>query len=413
MKTNQNYSLRFMIKQSKAKNGKAPIYCRINVNGKIAEISMKRYIESDKWIGKVGMVKGNSEQSRNINTYLSNVANEIDKHYNHLISLNLLITADSIKNSFLGIKEKERTLLEVFKYHNNQVENLIGIDVVKATHTKFETVMKKVKLFILKEYNRTDINLNEINHKFIADFEYYLKVDQKIAHNTTMKYIQCLGKVINMAVSNDWMIKNPFSNFTCTFKKVVREVLSEEEIQILSKKVFFIERLTEVRDIFLFCCYTGYAFADVEKLTYNHITTGIDGEKWIYTYRKKTKIKSNVPLLPPALEIIERYKEHPYCIANKKLLPVKSNQKMNAYLKEVADLCGIHKNLTMHIARHTFATTVTLSNGVPIETVSRLLGHSKLATTQIYAQVLEHKVSEDMGKLKNKLAEKTINITGT
>ena len=219
-----------------------------------------------------------------------------------------------------------------------------------------------------------------------------------------MKYIRNLKKVINIAVVNDWLAKDPFASFKCSNKKVIREILTEHELILLAEKQFTIQRLDEVRDIFLFCCYTGYAFVDVEKLTPNNLIRNISGELWIYTNRQKTGTASNVPLLEPALQIVQKYKKHPYCELKGRLLPVKSNQKMNAYLKEIADVCGIKKKLTMHIARHTFATTVTLSNGVPIETVSKLLGHTKLATTQIYAKVMEHKVSADMISLDEKLS---------
>lgn len=199
-----------------------------------------------------------------------------------------------------------------------------------------------------------------------------------------------------MAIANEWLKTNPFSNFKCSTKKVIREILTQTEIDKIAQKNLDIERLDEVRDIFLFCCYTGYAFVDVEALTVDDVVIGIDGVKWIHTHRKKTGTQSNVPLLMPALQIIEKYKNHPCQEIQQKLLPVKSNQKMNAYLKEIAALCNINKPLTMHIARHTFATTITLSNNVPIETVSKLLGHTKLATTQIYAQVLDTKISKDM-----------------
>ncbi len=349
------------------------------------------------------MAKGNSEEIRTLNAYLDMVKGEIHKHYNRLLASDKFISADTVKNSYLGLGEKQRSLIETFQYHNDQMKELIGVDVVKATHTKFETVLKKLKLYLKKHYKRSDVMLQELDHKFVVDFEYFLKIDQEIGHNTVMKYIRNLKKVLNMAVMNDWITKNPFSGFKCSTKKVKREILTEKELQALTEKEFTIQRLEEVRDIFLFCCYTGYAFVDVDKLTSNDVALGIDGGKWIFTNRKKTGTTSNVPLLPPAQEIIEKYADHPYCISKGKLLPVKSNQKMNAYLKEVADLCGITKKLTMHISRHTFATTVTLSNGVPIETVSRLLGHTKLATTQIYAKVLEHKVSSDMTDLSQKL----------
>lgn len=398
------------------KNNMAPIYCRITIRGKRAEISMKRFIDPAKWLSSSGTAKGNSEESRTVNSYLDLVKGDIYRHYVQLTSMDKYITADYLKNTFLGITEKEKTLIEVFKYHNSQMKELIGIDVVKATHTKFETVLSKVEVFLKKKHQRADMYLKELNHKFITDFEHFLRTDEKIGHNTTMKYIRNIKKVMNMAVSNDWINKNPFGQFKCTAQKVHREILTSEELTILSEKNFSISRLCEIRDIFLFCCYTGYAFVDVEKLTRNDISIGIDGNKWIFTNRKKTGTVSNVPLLICANEIIERYTDNEYCINSGKLLPVKSNQKMNAYLKELADICGIRKKLTMHIARHTFATTVTLSNGVPIETVSKMLGHTKLATTQIYAQVLETKVSHDMMQLQRVLDKKVIpssEATGT
>lgn len=402
MKTNQTFSILFWIYKSKQKNGKAPIYCRVTVNGRKTEISVKRSIEPDKWNSKAGMAKGTSEGTRTLNAYLDLVKGDLQKHYNRLLAGGNFITADAIKNSYLGIAEERKTLFEVFEYHNHQMRDLVGVDVVKATLTKFETVLKKLRRFVKKKYSKSDLFLQELNHQFVTDFEYFLKVDEKIGHNTTMKYIRNLKKVMNMCVTNDWIQRNPFTNFRCANKKVERQVLTEEELQILHEKQFAIQRLDEVRDIFLFCCYTGFAFVDVEKLTPDNILTGIDGEKWIYTKRQKTKQKSNVPLLPPAMDIISKYQDHEYCRVKGKLLPVKSNQKMNAYLKEIADLCGIQKNLTMHIARHTFATTVTLANGVPIESVSSMLGHSSIKTTQIYAKVIEKKVSEDMQALRNK-----------
>lgn len=406
MKTNQTFTILFWLYKSRMHNRKAPIYCRITVDSKRVQFSLSRKIKPENWLHEAERAKGTSEEARTLNNYLDHVKSDLLKQYNILFSKGEHITAETIKNSYLGITEENKTLFETFTYHNDSMKERIGIDVVRATHTKFETVLKKLRLYVKMKYNQSDLPLESLNHQFITEFEYFLKVNEKIGHNTAMKYIRNLKKVINMAVANNWLAKNPFTSFKCSSKKVRREILTEDELQVLTKKEFSIPRLDEVRDIFLFCCYTGYAFVDVEKLTQNDLVRGINGGLWIYTNRKKTGTASNVPLLQPALEIIEKYKEHPYCETKGRLLPVKSNQKMNAYLKEIADLCGITKKLTMHIARHTFATTVTLSNGVPIETVSKLLGHTKLATTQIYAQVMEHKVSADMGLLNDRLFSK-------
>jgi site-specific recombinase XerD len=222
-----------------------------------------------------------------------------------------------------------------------------------------------------------------------------------------MKHIVRIKKIVSMALKNDWLDKDPFINYRASYEEVNRGYLTREELEILEQKEFTIPRLAKVRDVFIFCCYTGLGYADVEKLTPHDITTGIDGEKWIITFRKKTNHRSPVPLLPKAIEIIDKYKDYPENAAKGKLLPMGSNQRMNGYLKEIADICGISKNLTTHLARHTFATTVTLANGVPIETVSKMLGHSSIKTTQIYSKVVDSKISDDMSLLKKKLQPKT------
>jgi site-specific recombinase XerD len=204
-------------------------------------------------------------------------------------------------------------------------------------------------------------------------------------------------------LANNWIDRNPFSNYKAKIREVERVYLSEEEIENIINKDFKTDRLSLVRDIFLFSCFTGLAYIDVKNLTKSHISLGIDGEKWIFTHRQKTETASKIPILPITQMIIDKYEDHPECCNQNKLLPILSNQKMNAYLKEIAGICEIEKELTFHIARHTFATTVTLTNGVPIESVSKMLGHKNLRTTQHYAKVLDKKVSEDMMILRNKM----------
>ena len=206
-------------------------------------------------------------------------------------------------------------------------------------------------------------------------------------------------------MKNAWLLRDPFLGYKLTKREIDRHFLTEEDLQLIASKDFAVSRLSQVRDIFLFCCYTGLAYADVKKLKRNEIAVGIDGEKWIFTHRQKTETPTRLPLLPSALEILERYKNHPQCDNTGQMLPVLANQKMNAYLKEIADVCGITKKLTMHIARHTFATTVTLTNGVPIETVGKMLGHRNLKTTQHYAKILDLKVSKDMKALRSKFSQ--------
>jgi site-specific recombinase XerD len=275
--------------------------------------------------------------------------------------------------------------------------------VVKKTHTRYKITKNKVKAFMKHQYKKDDMPLPEMRLRFVTEFEHYLLTVDKLQSNTAHKYIKNLKKIMNMSVGLDWIPSNPFNNFRCSYTSPEREILTQEELNLIMKKDIDIERLDEVRDVFIFCCYTGFAYSDVYKFERDALTIGIDGEYWLSTNRQKTGTRESVPLLPIALDIIHKYRDHEYCKEYNKLLPVNSNQRYNAYLKEIADICGIKKKITTHIARHTFATTVTLANGVPIETVSSMLGHNSIRTTQIYAKVVEKKVSEDMQLLKAKL----------
>lgn len=405
---NQTLGILFYLKTSKTlANAEVPIYLRITVDGKRAEHSIQRSIQPDNWSGKGGRATGNKEKFKSLNIYLDTIRTKIYEQQKKLVEDNEIVTAEALKNGYLGISKKKQTLMQVFAYHNEQVEALSGRDYAPATVTRYKTIAKHVQAFIEYQYKNTDIYLSQLNHKFITDFEFYLKTVRHCGHNATIKYIRNMKKVVRIAIANNWMDKDPFVQYKASLESVERNFLSAEEIEAIEDKEFTIARLAEIRDIFIFSCYTGLAYADVWKLTPEQITIGIDGEKWIHTYRTKTKVRSNIPLLPKAIEILERYKKHPECVYSGRLLPVRSNQKMNAYLKEVADLCGITKELTFHIARHTFATTVTLTNNVPIESVSSMLGHKSIKTTQIYAKVVEKKVGADMQALKQKMQVKS------
>lgn len=403
---NQTLGILFYLKNSKKlANGEVPIYLRITVDGVRAEHSIQRTINPENWNGKGGRATGNKERFKTLNVFLDTIRTKIYEQQKKLLEKNELITAEGLKNGYLGISEKKQTLIELFEYHNKQMQALVGKDYAEGTATRYKTVAKHVQAFIEKNYKTSDIFLSQLNHKFITDFEFYLKTEKRCGHNSTIKYIRNLKKIVRIAISNNWLEKDPFLQFKASLNDVDRTFLSTEELTILENKDFKISRLAEIRDIFVFSCYTGLAYADVFKLTPDQITIGIDGEKWIHTHREKTKIRSNIPLLPKALEILKKYETHPSCKISGRVLPVRSNQKMNAYLKEIAELSGITKDLSYHTARHTFATTVTLTNNVPIESVSSMLGHKSIKTTQIYAKVVEKKVSADMQVLKQKMTQ--------
>ena len=398
-------SILFYAKKAKAAaNGLVPIYTRITINGKRIELSTNRFVEISKWSTEAGKIKGTSEEARSINNHLDLLKSQIRDAEMELIHKKIALTTETIKSKLLGVDERARMLVPIFQDHNNKIKELVGKEYAPGTLERYTTSLKHTIEFMQWKYNISDIDITKIDHAFITDYEFWLRSVRNCANNTAVKYLKNFNKIIKLCLANDWLDKNPFANYKSKVKEVERVYLTEAEIQSIIEKDFKTERLSLVRDIFLFSCFTGLAYIDVKNLTKAHVSYGIDGEKWIFTHRQKTESASKIPILPVTQMIIDKYENHPQCINEDKLLPILSNQKMNAYLKEIAGVCEIEKELTFHIARHTFATTVTLTNGVPIESVSKMLGHKNLRTTQHYAKVLDRKVSDDMKILKEKLA---------
>lgn len=396
-------SILFYAKKAKAAaNGLVPIYTRITINGKRIELSTNRFVEISKWSIEAGKIKGTSEEARSINNHLDLLKSQIRDAEMELIHKKITVTTETIKTKLLGVDERARMLVPIFQDHNNKIKELVGKEYAPGTLERYTTSLKHTIEFMQWKYNISDIDITKIDHAFITDYEFWLRSVRNCANNTAVKYLKNFNKIIKLCLANDWLDKNPFANYKSKVKEVERVYLTEVEIQSIIEKDFKTERLSLVRDIFLFSCFTGLAYIDVKNLTKAHVSYGIDGEKWIFTHRQKTESASKIPILPVTQMIIDKYENHPQCINEDKLLPILSNQKMNAYLKEIAGVCEIEKELTFHIARHTFATTVTLTNGVPIESVSKMLGHKNLKTTQHYAKVLDRKVSEDMKILKDK-----------
>jgi site-specific recombinase XerD len=408
---NTSVSILFYIKRAKVNNlGVCPIYTRVTVNAKRFEFSTNKSINPDKWSSEGSKVKGTNEEARTINGHLDYLKNQILQAEKKLIKKDISVTSENLKNELFGLTESKRMLVPIFQDHNNKIKELVGKEYAPGTLERYTTSLKHTIEFMRWKYNISDIDITKIDHAFVTDYEFWLRSIRNCNNNTAVKYIKNFNKIIKLCLANDWLEKNPFANYKSKVKEVERVYLTEEEIQSIIEKDFKTERLSLVRDIFLFSCFTGLAYIDVKNLTKSHISYGIDGEKWIFTHRQKTESASKIPILPVTQMIIDKYENHPQCNNEDKLLPILSNQKMNAYLKEIAGVCEIEKELTFHIARHTFATTVTLTNGVPIESVSKMLGHKNLRTTQHYAKVLDRKVSEDMKILKDKFSfsEKTI-----
>jgi len=407
MRSTNTFGIQFIIRIPKNEKAvEASVYARITVNGRRTEISLKKKIDPKFWDDAKGRAKGKNSEIAALNNYMERIRSIIADGYHNLVQQRKPINVDIVKALFTGSDDDAVTMRKLFEYHNQEA----AYKLAPCTMKNYGTTQRYIGKFLRDKYHRHDIMLLELNYRFLLDFESFLRAhipkdhQQRLNNNGIMKHIERLRKMVNLAVKLDWITKDPFVNFKKHFDKVERHCLTSEELAILEKKEFKIERLRNVRDMFLFCCYTGLAFIDLCELTPDNIVTGIDGGLWLYTSRAKTDVSVRVPILPQAKKLMDIYADNPKAKYNGTIFPVLSNQKMNGYLKEIADLCNITKNLTFHIARHTFATTVTLSNGVPIESVSRMLGHTSIRTTQIYAKVLEKKVSEDMGRLVERLS---------
>nr|WP_321408661.1 site-specific integrase [uncultured Carboxylicivirga sp.] len=390
----------FLLKKSKRrKDGKYPVYIRCTIDLKRIELSTGVYLNSCDWDNLAQKVAPLAENSRNLNKKLNNFSNTIFDKYYQLESLGNPYDINSLKECLTNTPQ--HFIVDTFQTILDDIHRRVGYDYSYGTYKHYKTIFGRLKEFIKVTYKKTDIPLSGINYKFIASFDSFLKIHHGVGPNTIGHYHKKLKKVLNDSIALGLINKNPYINFKVKRYQPNRDFLSLNEIKKVENKKIEIERIRTVRDIFIFACYTGLSYSDIYKLTKSHIFKGDDGEEWIIIDRTKTLSRCRIPLLPKAKAILYKYENYPKNENKGKLLPINSNQRMNTYLKEIADICEINKDLTMHIARHTFATTVTLANGVPIETVSKMLGHTSLKTTQIYGKIIDSKISKDMKKLKS------------
>jgi site-specific recombinase XerD len=404
----QRLSVLLWLNRQRSRDGKAGIYLRITIDGKRTELFTQHYVHERAWDSGQQVVLPNASDAEFINGELLILKASIVKQYNVFKALGKNPTAEQLKGASLGTTEQESTVKQLLEFYIKRFSEKVKLGRKAANSLKcLRSTEKKVLAFLKHHFKRNDICLSDIKPAFAEDFEHYLLTIDKVSSNTAMKYIKVVKRVLKTAIRQGWLEKNPIDGFKCPYEEPQRERLTMTEIMHLYNFEFTSKRLGEVRDVFLFSCFTGFAYQDVADLTPANIVIGIDGEKWIVKDRHKTNSAERVPLLPFALDILAKYKDDPYCIAYEKLLPVNSNQKYNAYLKEVTKECSIHKHLTTHTARHTFATTITLEHDVPIETVSQMLGHKSIRTTQLYAKITQMKVSNNMKALRDKLKMNT------
>ena len=331
--------------------------CRITIDGVEARFNTKVYVKDSRWYVKANKIIGADSERRSKNARLDDIKASLHRIYHDLQRFDV-VTPEKIKGEFLGLDESGETILKLFDKHNRDVESLVGISKSAATLQKYKVTRKHVANFIKKKHRVSDMAIKSINDMFIRDFEVYLLTHEKVSHNTMAKFMQFFKRIFILARNNGIIGHDPFGNYKINLKKVDRGYLSELELNNIMKQKFTAKRLEQVRDVFIFSCFTGLSYIDVKDLTKKHLRVAFDGNIWIMTKRQKTGININVPLMDIPKKILEKYDG---MLPDDKALPVLSNQKLNAYLKEIADLCGIDKNLTFHLARHTFATTITLS----------------------------------------------------
>jgi len=414
MKSPNTFSISFFLKKDKTKNGSAPLYARITVNGDFKDISTKRWVLVSAWNQKEQKLSGKTEEDTITREKIRLLNNKINISYDDLKIEKQIITADTVKARAEGTEKDPHTINFLMKYHNEDLKDLIE----EGTLKNYRSTARFIEEFLINKKKRKDIYLAQVDNIFITDFGLYLrkrvpdKGQRPCSNNTLMKHMERLKKVFKIARTNKWMNNDPFLEFERKIIPKDRDCFDSNELHSfrtieLSKRGHSI-----VQDIFLFCCLTGLAYGDITRFATEHLIKDSDGEYWIEMCRKKTKNftqrKFHVLLLPEALELINRYKRDPASVENGTIFPHYSNQTVNRYLKIIAKEAKINKPITFHLARHTFATTVTLENGVPMESVSHMLGHASIRTTQIYSKVKKKKVFNDMDNLRQKMVPKCL-----
>lgn len=397
MSSKNTFRLLFFVNKSKQNKEGAPILLRITINGSKVAMNTRRRIQLTDWNTKLGMPNKRNAFCDDLYMYLETLRNKTYTAFTELLREYDDVTPTMVRNYLQGVQSgSSKTILDIWQEHNEELKPLIGKQCSYALWQKHNIALKHFTAFLRAKYRMSDMSIKQVRYNVVREFQNYLLAEKSLAYNTTVKILQFLKKITLRAFRSGWLKIDPFSEISLALKETDRPYLTDEELKAINDKKFNIPRLTLVRDLFLFACYTGLSYADLRKLSKSEIERTSDGLWWVKTRRQKTKQRSQIPLLAVAKQIIDKYSDLEELSSDQKILPVLSNQKLNAYLKEVADLCGIEKNLTFHVARHTFATTVTLQNGVSIESVSRMLGHTNIRSTQHYARIVDKKIAQDM-----------------
>ena len=383
------------------KDGTMPLTARVTINGETVAFNIKMSVPVAIWDGKSSRAKGRSPEATRINRYLESINARLISIYQNLTEAGEIITPQILRDEFLGVGVKNTSLLTIFNEFNERQEQLIGIDITQSTFNKFDLTYRRLEEFLRKKRNREDIPIRQVDRTFVLDFEAFLKVEHGLSLNSSEKLMRIFKRITTMCFRNGMMPRDPFCDVRLKKEKKDRGYLTRAELELFINYKPENKRLERVKDRFIFCCFTGFDFSTSSLLTPKNIVQADDGSTWIETHRVKTGVASKVKLLDIPLSILRKYEKER---TGGYLLPIISNAKYNDYLKEIAAILGIQKRVTSHLARHTFATTVTYANGVSIESISKMLGHTKLATTQIYARIVDQTVSREMDKLSAALS---------
>lgn len=392
----------YLKKNAPKKNGYVPVMCRITIDGTIAQFSCKLDVNPDLWDTQSGRASGRTAEAKDTNLFLDNIRIGVNTHYREIFDKDNYVTAEKVKNAYLGLGMKHETILKVFAQHNKDFEKQVGKMKSKSTYQKYCTVYRHVQEFIRYRYNVSDIALKELTPAFIIDFELYLRANQNCTNNTVWVYMMPLRRMITIAQNNGWLNRDPFVEYSISPEDADRGYLTKEEIKLMMNAPMTKKKHELVRDLFIFCCFTGLSFRDLKNLKTDNLQTSFDGHEWIITKRQKTKVQSNIRLLDVPRRIIEKYKG---IAKDNKVFPVPTYGNLRDNITLIVQACGIKKHVTWHMSRHTYATEICLTNGMPIETLSKTLGHTNISTTQIYAKITNEKVSHDMEALSHKLQD--------
>lgn len=392
----------YLKRNAPKKNGLVPVMCRVTVNGKVSQFSCKLDVEEKSWNVELGRLSGRSLVAQEGNRMLDKIRVGINKAYQEICDRDNYVTAEKVRNAFLGMGMKHETLLAVFARHNEDYAKQVSKIKSERSYWKYRTVYNHLSEFIKQRYKVSDIALKELTPAFITDFELFLRTEKDHCTNTVWSYMMPLRRIIHMAINNGWLQRDPFYGYSITKEETKRGFLTKEEITLLINGTFKKKSYELIRDLFIFCTFTGLSWTDMYHLTKENLEISFDGHLWIKTKRQKTGTESNIRLLEVAKHIIEKYEG---MAKDGKLLPVPCYPNCKNRIKVIAKRCGIEKNVTWHQSRHSYATTVCLSNDVPIETLSKMLGHRSIRTTQIYAKITAEKVSRDMEKLSKQIEQ--------